>query len=166
MTFFVQSIVSFYYCLNYRFSPKGTFIVASLLDCTIKVYKTKTMKFYLSLYGHKVLKLLAKKYFFFTLLIEQLPALTLDVSEDEQLLVSGSADKNVKVWGLDFGDCHRSLFAHDDTVTSVVFQHKTHYFFTAGKDGLIKQWNADKVLLISFYHFSNCCLHSFIVFKH
>jgi len=20
----------------------------------------------------------------------------------------------VKIWGLDFGDCHRSLFAHDD----------------------------------------------------
>jgi U3 small nucleolar RNA-associated protein 12 len=40
----------------------------------------------------------------------RLPVLCLDISDDGSLLVSGSADKNVKVWGLDFGDCHRSLF--------------------------------------------------------
>jgi U3 small nucleolar RNA-associated protein 12 len=35
--------------------------------------------------------------------------------------VSGSADKSVKIWGLDFGDCHRSLRAHDDSVMRVQF---------------------------------------------
>ena len=30
------------------------------------------------------------------------------------MLVSGAADKNIKIWGLDFGDCRKSLFAHDD----------------------------------------------------
>lgn len=58
-----------------------------------------TFKFCLSLYGHK------------------LPVLALDISSDGTLLASGSADKNLKFWGLDFGDCHRSLFAHDDSVT-------------------------------------------------
>jgi len=29
-------------------------------------------------------------------------------------LITGSADKNIKIWGLDFGDCHKSIFAHDD----------------------------------------------------
>ena len=80
---------------------------------------------FLSLYGHK------------------LPATAIDISTDSTLIATGSADKNVKIWGLDFGDCHKSIFAHDDTVTSVQFVPNTHMFFTAGKDGKIKQWDAD-----------------------
>ena len=57
-----------------------------------------SMKFFLSLYGHK------------------LPVLSMDISSDSSLLISGSADKNIKIWGLDFGDCHRSLFAHADSI--------------------------------------------------
>lgn len=34
--------------------------------------------------------------------------------QDGALIATGSADRNVKIWGLDFGDCHKSLFAHDD----------------------------------------------------
>lgn len=36
------------------------------------------------------------------------------VDQDSTLIATGSADRNVKIWGLDFGDCHRSMFAHDD----------------------------------------------------
>jgi hypothetical protein len=43
----------------------------------------------------------------------------MDISYDSTLIVTGSADKNVRIWGLDFGDCHKSLFAHDDTVMQV-----------------------------------------------
>lgn len=50
----------------------------------------------------------------------------------------------MKIWGLDFGDCHRSLFAHDDSVMYLQFVAKSHLFFTAGKDNKIKQWDADK----------------------
>ena len=49
---------------------------------------------------------------------------------------------------MDFGDCHRSLFAHAESVTCVRFVPNTHLFFTAGKDGLIKQWDADKFQMI------------------
>ena len=38
----------------------------------------------------------------------------------------------------------RSLFAHDDAVMSVAFQNDTHYFFSAGKDSLIKYWDGDR----------------------
>ena len=95
------------------------------MDSTIKVFFVDTLKFFLSLYGHK------------------LPVLSMDISYDSTLIVTGSADKNVKIWGLDFGDCHKSIFAHDDSVTSVRFVPNTHYFFTAGKDGVVKQWDAD-----------------------
>ena len=39
--------------------------------------------------------------------------------QDNTLLVTGSADKNIRIWGLDFGDCHRSIFAHDDSIMAV-----------------------------------------------
>ena len=69
----------------------------------------------------------------------------IDISSDSRLLVSGSADKTLKIWGLDFGDCHRSLLAHEDSVMQVRFVPDTHYVFSAGKDGAIKYWDADRV---------------------
>ncbi|XP_036780345.2 WD repeat-containing protein 3 isoform X2 [Manis pentadactyla] len=67
-----------------------------------------------------------------------------DTLKDGALIATGSADRNVKIWGLDFGDCHKSLFAHDDSVMCLRFVPKSHLFFTAGKDHKIKQWDADK----------------------
>ncbi|KAL0963596.1 hypothetical protein UPYG_G00308390 [Umbra pygmaea] len=109
-----------------KYSPDQRLLAASLLDCTVKVFYTDTLKFFLSLYGHK------------------LPVLCMDISHDSALIATGSADRNVKIWGLDFGDCHRSMFAHDDSVMFLQFVPKTHLFFTAGKDKKIKQWDADK----------------------
>lgn len=113
-----------------KISPNQRLLAVALLDSTVKVFYMDTLKFFLSLYGHK------------------LPVLCLDISHDSSLIVTGSADRNVKIWGLDFGDCHRSLFAHDDSVMFVLFLPKTHLFFTAGKDKKIKQWDADKFQLI------------------
>ncbi|XP_054471240.1 WD repeat-containing protein 3 [Anoplopoma fimbria] len=109
-----------------KFSPDHRLLAVSLLDNTVKVFYTDSLKFFLSLYGHK------------------LPVLCLDISHDSTLIATGSADRNVKIWGLDFGDCHRSMFAHDDSVMFLQFVPKTHLFFTAGKDKKIKQWDADK----------------------
>ncbi|MED6290311.1 Dip2/Utp12 protein [Characodon lateralis] len=109
-----------------KFSPDHRLLAVSLLDCTVKIFYTDTLKFFLSLYGHK------------------LPVLCLDITHDSTIIATGSADRNVKIWGLDFGDCHRSLFAHDDSVMFLQFVPKTHLFFTAGKDKKIKQWDADK----------------------
>ena len=115
-------------CVRYSHheDPSKLLLAVSLLDCSVKVFFDDSLKFFLSLYGHK------------------LPAMALDISSDNSLLVSGSADKNIKIWGLDFGDCHRSLFAHDDSVVSVAFVPRTHMLFTASKDRTIKYWDADR----------------------
>ena len=76
----------------------------------------------------------------------QLPVLAMDISDDSKLIVTCSADKNVKIWGLDFGDCHKSIFAHEDSVTQVLFEKKSHYFWTVGKDNALKYWDGDKVV--------------------
>lgn len=112
--------------LALKFSKDGKFLAVALLDNTVKVFFADTLKFFLSLYGHK------------------LPVMSLDISSDSTMLISGSADKNVKIWGLDFGDCHKSLLAHEDSVMSVQFVPNTHYFFSCGKDKTVKYWDADK----------------------
>jgi U3 small nucleolar RNA-associated protein 12 len=61
------------------------------------------------------------------------------------MIVTSSADKTVKIWGMDFGDCHRSIFAHDDSISQVAFEKDTHYFWTVGKDATVKYWDGDKV---------------------
>lgn len=71
--------------------------------------------------------------------------LSLDISSDSKMIVTSSADKNVKIWGMDFGDCHRSIFAHDDSVMQVAFEKDSHYFWTVGKDSTVKYWDGDKV---------------------
>ena len=68
--------------------------------------------------------------------------------QDSTLLISGSADRNIKLWGLDFGDCHKSIFAHDDSIMCVQFVPDTHMFFTGGKDKKIKQWDGDNFELV------------------
>jgi U3 small nucleolar RNA-associated protein 12 len=113
-----------------RHSHDGQYLAVALLDCTVKVFYADTLKFFLSLYGHK------------------LPVLCMDISSDGTLIATGSADKTVKIWGLDFGDCHRSLFAHADSVMCCRFVFGTHYIITAGKDKVVKQWDADKVCLV------------------
>ncbi|KAJ2727197.1 beta transducin [Coemansia sp. Benny D115] len=111
--------------LAVKCSPDSRLLAVALLDTTVKVFYMDTLKFFLSLYGHK------------------LPVVSMDISSDSTLLVTGSADKSVKLWGLDFGDCHRSLLAHQEPVTQVRFVWGTHYFFSAGKDKLVQQWDGD-----------------------
>lgn len=117
--------------LNLRFSPDAKLLAVALLDSTVKVFFTDSLKLYLNLYGHK------------------LPVLSMDISYDSKLIVTSSADKNIRIWGLDFGDCHKALFGHQDSILQVAFiphnsEGNGHHFFSASKDRTIKYWDADK----------------------
>ncbi|ODO09357.1 hypothetical protein I350_02957 [Cryptococcus amylolentus CBS 6273] len=118
--------------LALKYTPNGRFLAVSLLDSTVKMFFSDTLKFFLSLYGHK------------------LPVLSLDISTDSKLIVTCSADKNVKIWGMDFGDCHKSIFAHDEAIMGVMFEKEagSHNFWTVSKDRIIKYWDGDKFELI------------------
>ncbi|ODH53661.1 hypothetical protein GX48_00079 [Paracoccidioides brasiliensis] len=117
--------------LSIRFSPDARLIAVALLDNTVKVFFVDTLKLFLILYGHK------------------LPVLNMDISYDSKLIVTCSADKNVRLWGLDFGDCHKAFFAHQDSIMAVAFipnnnEGNGHHFFSASKDHVIKYWDGDK----------------------
>lgn len=117
--------------LALRFSPDARLLAISLLDNTVKVFFTDTLKLFLNLYGHK------------------LPVLSLSISYDSKLIATCSADKNVRLWGLDFGDCHKAFFAHQDSIMAVQFiphnqDGNGHHFFSASKDAMVKYWDGDK----------------------
>ncbi|KAI9828771.1 MAG: hypothetical protein M1832_001876 [Thelocarpon impressellum] len=117
--------------LSLRFSPDARLLALALLDNTVKVFFVDSLKLFLNLYGHK------------------LPVLSMDISYDSKLIVTSSADKNVRIWGLDFGDCHKALFAHQDSIMQVTFvphnhDGNGHHFFSASKDRVIKYWDGDK----------------------
>lgn len=119
-----------------KYSPNGKLLSIGLLDCTVQIFNisTKTsidMTFFLSLYGHK------------------LPVTGMDISSDNALIITASSDKNIKIWGLDYGDCHKSIFGHDEAVLSVSFIPHTHYFFSSSRDRIIKYWDSDKFQCIS-----------------
>jgi len=112
--------------VKYSHSPTKRLVFVSTLDSTIKVFFDDSLKFFLSLYGHT------------------LPALAVDASDDDVLLASSGADKTIKIWGLDFGDTHRTLYGHQDSVTDLRFVKRTHNFFTCSKDGTVRYWDADR----------------------
>lgn len=117
--------------LSLRFSPDAQLLAVSLLDTTVKVFFVDSLKLFLNLYGHK------------------LPVLSMDISYDSKLIVTCSADKTARLWGLDFGDCHKALLAHEDSVMAVAFvphnkDGNGHNFFSASKDRVIKYWDGDK----------------------
>jgi U3 small nucleolar RNA-associated protein 12 len=123
--------------------PYKRLVFISTLDCTIKIFFDDSLKLFLSLYGHK------------------LPALAVDASDDDTILASSGADKTVKIWGLDFGDTHRTLHGHEDSVTDLRFVKRTHNFFTASKDGTVRFWDGDRfeqILLLNGHGAEVNCL--------
>jgi len=118
-------------CMAVCYSANGKWLCVALLNHTVQLHFADTMKFNLSLYGHR------------------LPVMSIDISDDSELLASGSADKNVKLWGTHFGNCLRSLRAHDDSVMLVRFLPGTHYLATASRDRELKLWDCDSYEMIT-----------------
>lgn len=100
-----------------KISPDMKFIAAGLMDSTVKMFFLDTLKFHLSMYGHT------------------LPVVSIDISKDSTLLVSCSGDKTVRVWGMDFGDCHCSM-THTEGLVGCNFLEKTHHVISMAKDSL------------------------------
>lgn len=68
--------------------------VVNLQNNQILINWADTHKNFLKLYGHK------------------LPILSFDISTDDSILVTGSVDKDIRLWDMDFGHSIKTIFAH------------------------------------------------------
>ncbi|XP_050431999.1 WD repeat-containing protein 3 [Adelges cooleyi] len=107
-----------------KVSPDNKLLAVALLDNTVKIFFMDTFKYFIDLYGHT------------------LPINDLDISYDSSIIITASGDKTIRVWGLDYGDCHRRLTT-DSALTSIKFVPQTHQFFTTDKLGYVKHWDGD-----------------------
>ncbi|XP_045592640.1 LOW QUALITY PROTEIN: WD repeat-containing protein 3 [Procambarus clarkii] len=109
-----------------RCSADGKFVAVATLDLKETLYFSDSLKLCHELYG------------------KSLPTTCMDFSTDGTLIVTGSKDTSLRIYGTDFGDQKRLLKnAHQGGVTDLRFIPKTHMFFSCGQDGTVKQWDAD-----------------------
>ncbi|XRB12318.1 U3 small nucleolar RNA-associated protein 12 [Pseudoscourfieldia marina] len=104
----------------------GALLAVALLNTTIQVVRAGSLQLAYSLYGHK------------------LPVTCMSCDTDLSLIASGSGDKSLRLWGVDFGDCRRTFRpAHEAGLTAVTFVPQTHHLFTCARDGMVKYWDGD-----------------------
>ncbi|KAI5173810.1 hypothetical protein PAEPH01_2034 [Pancytospora epiphaga] len=84
------------------FAPCGTMFCVSTLDNKIGVYNFPDLNCRVSLYGHT------------------LPVRSFAFTRDGKQLISCGADKVIKIWGLEFGECRKSIVANTQNAESVV----------------------------------------------
>ncbi|KAL4455483.1 hypothetical protein ABPG74_012635 [Tetrahymena malaccensis] len=78
------------------------------------------------------------------------------LSEQDNLLMSSSADYNIKIWNLNRLECYGTLKGHNNQVNSLE-KYKEDYILSAGDDCIIIMWNwktFDKVFKIDIVPFS------------
>lgn len=90
------------------------------------VLYSDSLKLFITLYGHTQ------------------PVTSVKFSKDSRLILTASGDRDIRLWGTDFGDCQKKIYAHDDTITSISWIGNSHYFFSVSRDGSLKYWDADK----------------------
>eukprot|EP00108_Taenia_solium_P006617 TsM_001107800 transcript=TsM_001107800 gene=TsM_001107800 len=108
-------------------TPDNRLIAVAMVNLHVDIYFTDSFKRVHSLYGMSA------------------PVNCMDVSEDSRLLLTGSGDKTVRLWELQFGNCLRRFVQHTDPITAVRFMHGSTLAFSADLGGIIREWDVKKL---------------------
>ncbi|TID30401.1 hypothetical protein CANINC_001002 [Pichia inconspicua] len=127
-------------------------------DKTVKIWNTDTGELIRTLTGHEM----GVKSLVFDdqkLITGGLDA-TIKIGEQgNKLIVSGSADKTVKVWHVDTRTCY-TLRGHSDWVTCVKIHPKSRTLFSASDDSTVKLWDLETNKCIATYGGVDNCGHT------
>lgn len=69
---------------------------------------------------------------------------SLSLSQDEYYLVTGSADKTVRLWCLRLKVCISVYRGHTKTIWDVHFNPSGYYFLSGSADGVMLLWKTDE----------------------
>lgn len=110
------------------FTPDGERLVTGSVDGFIELWDTDRFKLDISLSYQKNNELLMHE--------NEKPILALAISKDSELLASGDADGQVKVWHLSTGKLLRGFpKAHTEGVCSMQFSRDGTHLLTGSYDG-------------------------------
>ncbi|VDD82408.1 unnamed protein product [Mesocestoides corti] len=108
-------------------TPDNRLIAVAMVNLHVDVYFADSFKRVHSLYGMSA------------------PVTCMDVSDDSRLLITGSGDKTVRLWELQFGNCLRRFVEHTDPITAVKFMRSSTLAFSADLGGVIREWDVKKL---------------------
>ncbi|ANQ10185.1 Uncharacterized protein PCOAH_00046380 [Plasmodium coatneyi] len=108
------------------YSPNGKYICVGYLNNLIEVLYSDTLKLHLTLYGHS------------------LPITCMDISKDNTVLASSSADKFLFLWNIEYGSITKRMHTNCDVLTKVHFFNNSNNLISVSRDGFIKMWDAIK----------------------
>lgn len=71
------------------------------------------------------------------------PITQVQISPDDSLLISASADKTIRLWNISTGELIRTIAGHNERVTALSFSPDRESFASASTDRTIKIWSIE-----------------------